>query len=183
MRIKAFLREICEYCVTRNGVRHCINGGALGVDTWAMEVVIDLKAAYPTITLECARPVADMPAESPAGDRARYHRLVDHIDTVTVIAPRCVPGCMRQRNQLHGGSRGVRYRRLVRSEKAVPARPWHLRSCLFSGEQTATIPLPSHRGPSRHHGPGGPGTVIPVAIRPPPAITRTAAPGLRPNPA
>ncbi|MCC8190416.1 MAG: DUF1273 domain-containing protein [Planctomycetes bacterium] len=98
-RIKAFIRERCEYCVTRKGVRHFISGGALGVDTWAMEAVIDLKAAYPTVTLECALPFAGMPAGFPPDDRYRYHRLVDQIDTVTVIAPRYGPGCMRQRNQ------------------------------------------------------------------------------------
>ena len=53
--LKKLLRtKIIEYIETEH-VTHFISGMALGTDMYAAEIVLGLKAAYPGITLTCAR--------------------------------------------------------------------------------------------------------------------------------
>ena len=48
------------------GVTHFICGNAVGVDTWAAEMVLQKKKAYPEIFLEIALPFAGHNADEPA---------------------------------------------------------------------------------------------------------------------
>lgn len=98
-RIKDFVRERCEHLITEKGVSHFISGGAVGLDTWAMEAVLDLKTTYKAITLECAMPYAGMPQRFEALDRERYDEISHRLDRVTVLNPHYSPGCMQQRNE------------------------------------------------------------------------------------
>lgn len=99
IEIKGFLRDTCERLIVTKGVTHFISGGAVGVDTWAMEAVTELKEIYPHITLECALPYAGMPDSFAPVDRQRYAGITRHIDTITVLNPEHVPGCMQRRNE------------------------------------------------------------------------------------
>lgn len=97
--IKDFIRERCESLIAEHGVTHFYSGGALGVDTWAMEIVIGLKRKYSRITLECVLPYAGMPDKFAPADRERYVALAPGLDTVTALNEYYVPGCMQQRNE------------------------------------------------------------------------------------
>lgn len=99
IRIQDFLRERCEWLITEKGVTHFVSGGAVGVDTWAMEAVLALKETYPHISLECALPYADMPDGFAPGDRERYARIARRLDIITVLNSERVPGCMQRRNE------------------------------------------------------------------------------------
>lgn len=99
IRIKDFLKEQCERLIRENGVAHFISGGALGVDTWAMEAVVALKEKYPGITLECALPYAGLPDSFSPEDQQRYAKIKSHIDTVTELKKEYVRGCMEHRNK------------------------------------------------------------------------------------
>lgn len=97
--IKAFLRDKCEYLITEKNVVRFISGGAVGVDTWAMEAVITLKKKHCHIKLECALPYAGMPARFAPEDQERYARIKPCIDIITELNQERVPGCMQQRNE------------------------------------------------------------------------------------
>ena len=99
VRIKNFVRERCEYLIAEKGVTHFISGGAVGLDTWAMEAVLDLKNTYGGITLECALPYADMPQHFAVKDRKRYDEIALRLDKITVLNQRYCPGCMQRRNE------------------------------------------------------------------------------------
>ena len=45
-----------EKQIEEHSVNHFISGMAIGVDMYAAEIVLDLKAKYPQITLEAAVP-------------------------------------------------------------------------------------------------------------------------------
>lgn len=97
-KIKAFLREKSEYLINTENVTHFISGGAVGVDTWAMEEIIKLKAEYPYITLECALPYADMPERFASHDRERFAAIKPHLDRITSLSDSYHPNCMMERN-------------------------------------------------------------------------------------
>lgn len=52
MRLKELLRSQLSLLVTEHGVRHFLSGMERGVDTYAAELVLDLRETYP-ISLEC----------------------------------------------------------------------------------------------------------------------------------
>jgi len=97
-KIKAFLRKKSKDLINTESVTHFISGGAVGVDTWAMEEVIKLKAQYPHITLECALPYADMPERFALPDRKRFSVIKPHLDRITSINDRRHPNSMMERN-------------------------------------------------------------------------------------
>ena len=50
IKLKRLLRKDIERQITEEGVTHLISGMAIGVDMYAAEIVLDLKAKYPHIT-------------------------------------------------------------------------------------------------------------------------------------
>lgn len=100
VKIKDFIHNSCKYLIAEKGVVHFISGGALGVDTWAMEEVLSLKKAYPAITLECALPYAGMSERFSHIDRQRHDALITRCDVVTVVCPEYTGrACLDKRNE------------------------------------------------------------------------------------
>ena len=56
VKLKEALKEQIINLIEAEDVTHFITGMALGVDLYAAEIVLDLKACYPNITLESAIP-------------------------------------------------------------------------------------------------------------------------------
>lgn len=54
--LKNRLEELIIKLIEKEGVTHFIFGVALGVDTYAANIVLKLKSDYPMITLECTIP-------------------------------------------------------------------------------------------------------------------------------
>lgn len=97
-KIKAFLRERCKHLIGE-GVTHFISGGAVGVDTWAMEEVIGLREDYPHIILWCVLPYAGMVERFAQQDRERFARLESKLHIITTLNERYYHGCMQERNR------------------------------------------------------------------------------------
>ncbi|MDR1534289.1 MAG: DUF1273 domain-containing protein [Planctomycetota bacterium] len=98
--IKNFIRENCERLIVEKCVTHFISGGALGVDTWAMEEVLSLKGKYPRITLECALPYPEMPDRFHHKDRKRHDAIMAKCDVKTIVSPTYTGRtCLDKRNE------------------------------------------------------------------------------------
>ena len=77
--VREQLREAISRAIAR-GVTGFISGGALGVDQWAAEIVIDIKAerkkrsihGWGSIELVIARPFPSQPARWPINARRHY---------------------------------------------------------------------------------------------------------------
>jgi hypothetical protein len=72
---------------------------AIGVDMYTAEIVPDLKATYPDITLECAFPCETQAVKWPKPLRDRYYNIAAKCDKETRLQTHCTPDCMLKRNQ------------------------------------------------------------------------------------
>ena len=89
--LKKTLREQIINLIENEGVTHFISGMAIGVDMYAAEIVLGLKASYPGITLESA-----IPCESQA---AKCFDIASKCDKETLIQTHYTPDCMDKRNR------------------------------------------------------------------------------------
>lgn len=100
-RCRDFIRRLEDsICVLIfNGYTHFITGGALGMDTYAAEIVLKLKKQYPMITLEVAVPF-DAQSDRWADEyRSRYASIIEQADMITVISHPYTRSCMYLRNR------------------------------------------------------------------------------------
>ncbi len=97
--LKEKLKAEIERQITENGVSHFISGMGLGVDTFAAEIVIDLKRVYPHITLEAAIPCEEQAVMWKEKERMRYFTLVEQCDKETLVSRRATLDCIYKRNQ------------------------------------------------------------------------------------
>ena len=80
------LRDACQKAVD-GGVSEFISGGAQGVDQWAAEIVLELKAGNPLIRLVIARPFPSHDAVWPESIRQKYSLLLERADEVIDVSP------------------------------------------------------------------------------------------------
>ena len=74
--------------IRKDNVVHFIAGGAIGADTDFAETVLDFRDhVYDHITLEIAVPCEGQDARWSESDRARYKKILDRADKVTVLSP------------------------------------------------------------------------------------------------
>ena len=76
-----------------------ITGGALGFDTLAQQVVLDVRREFPYIRSFMALPCPDQAKLWSPGDRAVYRALMAEADACTVLSPVYTSDCMRERNR------------------------------------------------------------------------------------
>ena len=82
------------------GYSHFCSGMALGVDTIAAEIVLDMKKKYPHITLECAIPCLNQTQGWLYVSVERYKNILDKADKITYVSKKdYFNGCMQKRNQ------------------------------------------------------------------------------------
>lgn len=99
VNLKRVLRAVIVSCI-EGGVKHFITGMALGVDTWAAEIVLSLKTQYPHITLEAAIPHLKQESRWPEESQKRYWRILGEADKVTVVTKaEYAPRLMMIRNE------------------------------------------------------------------------------------
>ena len=94
---KARLRSTIEDLIGQR-YAHFISGGAMGMDTYAAEIVLDLKEKYPWIILEMVSPFDAQAAKWPPEQRARHDRLFALADITTATGHAYGKGCMYRRN-------------------------------------------------------------------------------------
>lgn len=95
--LKAALRE-AVLSAEAGGIVHFIAGGALGVDTYAAEAVIDARRELP-VTLEIAVPCRGQEGKWAPAARRRYRDILAASDRVTVLSESYTPWCMQRRNR------------------------------------------------------------------------------------
>ena len=83
------------------GVTDFYNGGAIGFDMLCAETIIALKAEYKDIELHMLLPCP--PEEQVKGwnntQIARYEKILNVADSVTVVSEHYTRDCMKQRNE------------------------------------------------------------------------------------
>lgn len=97
--LKAKIRAVLIDLIENRGFTHFITGMALGVDLYAAQIVLDIKADHPTVTLECALPCAAQADGWPPHDRAVYARILAQCDRQTLLQTAYTRGCMQKRNR------------------------------------------------------------------------------------
>lgn len=83
----------------KDGADEFFSGMARGVDTWAAEAVLELKRAYPNITLTAVIPCPEQADSWSDEDRERYHSILEACDKKLVISQHYSKGCMQKRNK------------------------------------------------------------------------------------
>ncbi len=96
--IKKQLKTMIISMIKNEGVSHFISGGALGVDMWAMEIVLALKNKY-DITLEAAIPCEGQSKKWNEELQKRYNYLIDRCDKITLVQKEYTSDCMMKRNK------------------------------------------------------------------------------------
>ena len=96
--LKQKLRNEIITLIEENGVTHFISGMAIGVDMYAAEIVLGLKAKY-NITLECAIPCETQAEKWSEPLRNRYFEIASKCDKETLLQQRYTPDCMHKRNR------------------------------------------------------------------------------------
>lgn len=97
--LKFTLREQIINLIENEGATHFISGMAIGVDMYAAEIVLGLKASYPGITLESAIPCESQAAKWSEALRDRYFDIASKCDKETLIQAHYSPDCMDKRNR------------------------------------------------------------------------------------
>lgn len=99
INLKKTLREQIINLIENEGITHFISGMAIGVDMYAAEIVLGLKASYPGITLESAIPCESQAAKWSEALRDRYFDIASKCDKETLIQTYYTPDCMDKRNR------------------------------------------------------------------------------------
>ena len=81
------------------GVRYFGAGGALGFDTFAAQIVLELKNEHPQIKLILVLPCADQSAHWSAEDIRSYEAIRAGADKVVCLSDHYYHGCMHERNR------------------------------------------------------------------------------------
>lgn len=91
------LKEQIEQLIGE-GYAHFFSGGAMGMDTWAAEAVLELKEEYPWILLEMVSPFDGQAEKWDVQYHRRHDRLFDQADITTATGHVYSKGCMFRRN-------------------------------------------------------------------------------------
>lgn len=95
--LKAALSEQAEL-VYQEGIRQYWFGGAVGVDLWAAEAVLELKKKHPDIRLSCAIPFPGYDEAWRKESRERLARLLSSCVEVTTVCDQHRPDAYKRRN-------------------------------------------------------------------------------------
>lgn len=97
--LKKKLREQMIQLIENQDVTHFISGMAMGVDLFAAEIILELKARYPGITLESALPCETQAVWWTEAFRDRYFDILSKCDKETVLQGHYTRDCMHKRNR------------------------------------------------------------------------------------
>lgn len=97
--IKNQLKAEILNMINNRQVSHFITGMALGVDTWAAEIILNLKKLYPGITITAAVPCPEQSHRWGAENKERYKNILQLCDSVEILSEKWTPYCMMVRNR------------------------------------------------------------------------------------
>lgn len=90
-------REILA--LIEKGVTTFYTGMALGVDMWAAESVLELKAREPKLRLVAVLPCQTQADRWPGAQRVRHAKILSQCDEVVCISANYTSSCMLERNR------------------------------------------------------------------------------------
>jgi uncharacterized phage-like protein YoqJ len=93
------LHERLSRLIEGENVRRFISGMAMGIDMICAELVLELKASYPDITLTAAIPNKEQDLLWPQKQRERYARILEQCDSVHAVSEVYTDDCMELRNR------------------------------------------------------------------------------------
>lgn len=96
--LKALIAEMLRDAYDA-GFRRFYCGMATGADTYFGEAVVSLRREHPDVVLEAVIPFRGQERRWPKAQRARYARLEEQCDVVTVLHDAYRRGCMQERNR------------------------------------------------------------------------------------
>ena len=99
IRMRFLLWNLLNKLITEKNVKHFISGMAMGVDQICAEVVLELKARHPEITLECAFPCETQAIKWSDSQRERYYRIASECVKETMLQHHYTNDCMQNRNK------------------------------------------------------------------------------------
>lgn len=94
---RALRKEIQD--AINDGYSEFITGMSRGMDIWAGEIILDLKAKGVPVRLICAVPHPDFEQSWSNVWQHRYQRILQNADLVRTISPAYYRGCYQVRNQ------------------------------------------------------------------------------------
>ncbi|MGI6361039.1 MAG: SLOG family protein [Bacillota bacterium] len=97
-RVKSRLYDLIERLIGA-GINVFYNGGALGFDLLAAQVVIEMRESFPQVKLIMVLPCKSQSNRWSEADRAKYERTLDSADQVIYTAEQYDNGCMHRRNR------------------------------------------------------------------------------------
>ena len=98
---QVLVSRVCQEvtALIEEGYTHFLSGGALGVDTLAARLILDMKKDVPFLTLEMAVPCPQQASRWNRADRRIHDELCESADVLTVISPFYTPFCLPERNR------------------------------------------------------------------------------------
>lgn len=81
------------------GYSHFLSGGAMGMDMYAAEIVLELRKEYPWIGLEMVIPFDTQPDKWNELYQARYNILLEAADIITFTSHEYTKGALFRRNR------------------------------------------------------------------------------------
>lgn len=97
--LKLIIREQIIHLIEEDEVSYFISGMAMGIDMYTAEIVLDLKARYPDMQLECAIPYEEQAIRWPNALRERYYDIASKCDKETILQTHYSSGCFQRRNR------------------------------------------------------------------------------------
>ncbi len=79
-------------------IHYFLSGMAQGVDTWAVEMVLELQRDY-SISLECVLPCRDQASRWPYESRRRYRSILQRCNQITLLQSQYSCDCFQRRNR------------------------------------------------------------------------------------
>ncbi len=93
-RIAVLIREKIE-----NGFNCFLKGMAIGIDSYAAEIVISLKKEFPNISLYDIVPCANQSCKWNDAQVSRYNSILKQCDNIIVLQDAHTSDCMQKRNR------------------------------------------------------------------------------------
>ncbi len=95
---RALLRTAIQEAVS-DGFYTFITGMAEGVDIWAAQEVLSVRAENPSVHLICAPPYPTFGNRRALKNRVLYESIIDRADFVHTVSPNYFPSCYQKRNK------------------------------------------------------------------------------------
>ena len=82
-----------------DGADEFYSGMALGVDTWAAEIVLEFKKSFPQINLTAVVPCPEQSDKWTKSQKMRYQNILKQCDKIITTSPTYTKSCMLKRNK------------------------------------------------------------------------------------